>query len=137
MSVQIIKLLVETNKSIYLRDPIEPEKGVKAILNTWYIFNAQIFSYLHGGKNYKLSFDIDDIVYILNYHKNNNQFEKIIDSLVGYLVSNKIDSKVVKEISAKIYEITQNTELKEYFEYQFDMKYLEEHNTPKCQDNFF
>lgn len=127
MSTPILHLLTDTNKSIYLKDPIEPEKGsARAVLNTGYLFNAKIFSYLHGGKNYKLSFDIDDIATILNYHKNNNQFEKIIDSLVGYLVSNKIDSKVVKETSAKIYEITQNTELKEYFEYQFDMKYLED-----------
>ncbi len=127
MSTPILHLLTNTNKSIYLKDPIEPEKGsARAVLNTGYLFDAKIFSYLHGGKNYKLSFDIDDIATILNYHKNNNQFEKIIDSLVGYLVSNKIDSKVVKETSAKIYEITQNTELKEYFEYQFDMKYLED-----------
>lgn len=126
MSTSILQLLTETNKSIYLKDPIEPEKGsMRAVLNTNNIFDAEIFSYLHGGKNYKLSFDMDDIATILNYHKNHNQFEKIIDSLVGYLVSNKIDNKVVKSTSVKILEFTQNAELKEYFEHMYDMKYLE------------
>lgn len=127
MITPILHLLKDTNKSIYLKDPIEPEKGpMKAVLNTRYLFDAEFFSYLHGGKNYKLSFDTYDIQTILNYHKNNNQFEKIMDSLVVYLVSNKIDNKVVKETSTKIYELTQNTEYKEYFEHQFDMKYLED-----------
>lgn len=127
MSTSILQLLTETNKSIYLKDPIEPEKGSsRAVLNTGYLFNAEIFSYLHGGKNYKLSFDMDDIATILDYHKNNNQFEKIIDSLVEYLVSNKIDNKVVKSTSVKIFEFTKNTEFQEYFEHRYDVKYLED-----------
>lgn len=127
MSTSILQLLTETNKSIYLKDPIEPEKGsMKAVLNTGYLFNAEIFSYLHGGKNYKLSFDMDDIAIILDYHKNHNQFEKIMDSLVEYLVSSKIDNKVVKATSAKIFEFTKNTEFQEYFEHSYDIKYLED-----------
>lgn len=127
MSISILQLLIETNKAIYLKDPIEPEKGsMKAILNTGYLFDAKIFSYLHGGKNYKLSFDIDDIFTILDYHKNNNQFEKIIDSLAEYLVINKIDNQVVKGTSLKILALTQNAELKEYFEHRYDAKYLED-----------
>ncbi|QEZ88356.1 hypothetical protein ACIB15232_0159 [Aliarcobacter cibarius] len=127
MSTSILQLLTETNKSIYLKDPIEPEKGSsRAVLNTGYLFDAEIFSYLHGGKNYKLSFDIDDIATILDYHKNHNQFEKIIDSLVEYLVSNKIDNKVVKSTSVKIFEFTKNTEFQEYFEHRYDLKYLED-----------
>mgnify|MGYP003457813692 CR=1 FL=1 len=63
MSTPILHLLTDTNKSIYLKDPIEPEKGsMKAVLNTRYLFDAVIFSYLNGNKNYKLSFDIDDIL---------------------------------------------------------------------------
>ena len=41
MSTSIIQLLTETNKTIYTRDPIEPEKGsMKAVLNTNNLFNA-------------------------------------------------------------------------------------------------
>ncbi len=125
--VQIIQLLIETNNSIYLKDPIEPEKGsMKAVLNTGYLFDAKIFSYLHGGKNYKLSFDMDDIHIILNYHKEHNQFEKILNALSSYLVESKKTNKFVKTVSEKIFEITKNNELKEYFEHQYDMKYLED-----------
>ena len=87
MSTPILHLLTDTNKSIYLKDPIEPEKGPKkAVLNTRYLFDAKIFSYLHGGKNYKLSFDIDDISNLLSFHKDSTDIEKIIISLSNYSV---------------------------------------------------
>uniref|UniRef100_UPI0040474C89 primase-helicase family protein n=1 Tax=Aliarcobacter sp. TaxID=2321116 RepID=UPI0040474C89 len=125
--VQIISLLISINEYIYLKDPIEPEKGyMKAYLISNHIFDAEIFSYLHGGKKYKLDFELDDIHIILNYHKEHEQFEKILSALSSYLVESKKTNKFVKIVSEKIYEITKNNELKEYFEHQYDMKYLED-----------
>lgn len=126
MSTSIIQLLTETNKTIYTRDPIEPEKGsMKAVLNTNNLFNARFYSHLHGGKNYKLGFEIDDIIQIIEHQKNNDQLESILDSLASYLVDNNITNKFVKITSIKIYEITKDLELKEFFEHQYDKKYLE------------
>lgn len=126
MSMSIIQLLTETNKSIYLKDPIEPERGSsRSILNTGYIFNAEIYSYLHGGKNYKLDFEFDDVIQLLDSHKNYINYEEILDELVNYLINSNKDNKFVKAISLKISEITQNAELKEHFEHMYDMKYLE------------
>ncbi len=79
MSVSIINLLTETNKSVYIKDPLEPEKGfMKAVLNTKQLFNAEIYSYLHGGKRYKLYFDENDIFNILTDQKDANNIGKII-----------------------------------------------------------
>lgn len=127
MSTSILQLLTETNKSIYLKDPIEPEKGsARAVLNTGYLFDAKIFSYLHGGKNYKLSFDIDDISNLLSFHKDSTDIEKIIISLSNYSIFSKKDIKILKQVSSKILEITKNSELVQLFEKEYDKYFLEE-----------
>lgn len=127
MSISIIQLLTETNKSIYLKDPIEPEKGsMKAILNTRYLFNADFNSYLHGGKKYKLDFDIDDICGLLNFHKDSIDIERIIEALAFYSIFSKKNIKILKQVSSKILEITKNGELVQLFEKEYDKHFLEE-----------
>jgi hypothetical protein len=127
MSVSIINLLTETNKSVYIKDPLEPEKGfMKAVLNTKQLFNAEIYSYLHGGKRYKLYFDENDIFNILTDQKDANNIGKIIEELAMYLVSSDKNKKFVKYISKIVKEITKDDELKEHFESSYDIFDLEE-----------
>lgn len=137
-SKPILHLLTQTNKSIYLKDPIEPFSGsMKAVLNTGHLFDAEIFSYLHGGKNYKLSFDIDDIYEVLTMHKDSIDIEKIIVALSVYSIFSKKDIKILKQVSSKILEITKNSELVEIFEKEYDKQFLEEKTFDYMKDYAF
>ncbi|PIE84981.1 hypothetical protein CSA08_04345 [Candidatus Gracilibacteria bacterium] len=122
----IINSLNAINKNIYIKDPIEPEKGLsKAILNTNLIFNASIYSYLHGGKKYILDFELDDIQTILTFYKDNIEFKKIIKELVVYLVTNKKDIYFVEGVSNIIIYFLQNKGTAQIFKEYYDSYYLE------------
>ncbi len=127
MSTSILQLLNKTNQDIYIRDVIQPEKGAsRAILSTKHLFNAYIYSYLHGGKKYRLDFDEVDIESILELHKESDQIEKIIEELAGYLMISKKHKRFVKNVSKLILKITKDEELQEHFETHYDIKSLED-----------
>lgn len=51
----------------YMADPLEPDKGYnKAVFNRHSIFNADFYSYLDGGKTYKVDFDLEDMMAIVS-----------------------------------------------------------------------
>jgi hypothetical protein len=51
----------------YIADPLEPEKGyARAVFNASSIFNAGIYSYLDGGKTYKIDFEFEDIKTVIS-----------------------------------------------------------------------
>ena len=126
MSVSVLQLLDKINQSIYIRDVIEPEKGAsKAVLNTKHFFDAYIYSYLHGGKKYRLDFDELDIESILDFHRESDQIEKIIEELARYLVSSKKKKRFVRNVSKIVLNTTKDEELQEFFESTYDNEELE------------
>ena len=99
ITVKDIFLNPEKYNNMHCHDPIEMEKGIKAIIYSNNGINPIIHSFVHGGINYELIIDekiIQDMIdsYILTSHTSseNNQFIFKIKKLIHSIKIN--DSKI-------------------------------------------
>lgn len=100
-------LIVDIINSVFsfdVYDFLEPEKGIgksKIYINN--IFDAKVTTYLRGGNTYKVSFNVEEINWILDYiNYNRDDIDSILDTLINYLVEKNFREQEVNNIKNKI-----------------------------------
>jgi len=121
-------LIVENVKQFDVYDFLDQQKGLgKSKIYVNNIFNAKLSTYLRGGNTYQVSFNLEEIKYILNSISfERYDIDKILYTLIDYLIDNKFDDNEVQVI-IKIVDLKKSTfEFAKHYYIKFiDSKVLE------------